>query len=441
MPILYTLENSFSCSLHFTILYSIELEQNNKKQKIFLIISTAIFAGLIILIFAIGYVSYKRENSREKNLIGNYGEILPTIKQSQKLERPIEIPEFNQETVLENLQRPWDIIFFEDNSFIFTERNNKINYYDGSTLHQVGTGRDLSLLSDTYVNGEGGMLGLALDPKFDENNYIYACFNSTISGNVDVRVARFEFDKENPTLSNREDIITGLPSITSGRHSGCQLEFGPDGYLWVSTGDAATGTNPQSPTILGGKILRIDRNGNSAPGNLEEPFDPRIFSYGHRNPQGLGFFTPNIGFPVPGINIEHGPGMDDEVNALVKGNFGWNPVPNPYNEGVPMTDINEFPDAIESIWSSGTPTDATSGGTIIHGSEWKAWEEAIIVAGQRSEKIIVIEVDFNLNITRETEIFKNELGRIRTIQQDLAGNLYILTDNGQNDSIIKLSPK
>jgi glucose/arabinose dehydrogenase len=228
-----------------------------------------------------------------------------------------EIPQFTQKTVLAGLSHPWDLIMLADQSFIFSERPNILKYFkDGKVTA-------LNAPGDTYVRGEGGMLGLAIDPEFATNNFIYACFNSTIAGNPEVRLARFKFNPVSAKLSDRKDIITGLPSITSGRHSGCQPEFGPDGFLWVGTGDAATGTNPQSRTSLGGKVLRVDRDGKAAPGNQGAPFDARIFNYGHRNVQGLGFFNPTAGFSVPGLSIEQGSTINDEVNPLVTGNFGW----------------------------------------------------------------------------------------------------------------------
>ena len=360
----------------------------------------------------------------------------PTV--TPRDERPVgtpgSIPKYTVEKVLEGLDHPWDIVMLQDGSFVFSERGNKITYV------AAGTRYALNAPEDTYVRGEGGMLGLALDPEFSNNHYLYACFNSKVGSRLDIRVIRWIFNIDKMALQDRVDIITGLPSNPSGRHSGCQLEFGPDGYLWVGTGDTADGTAAQDPQNLGGKVLRVDREGAPAPGNLEEPFDPRVFRYGHRNVQGLGFFDPAKRSNLIGISIEQGSNRDDEVNQLLPGNFGWNPVPG-YNEAVEMTDLIKYPDASQAIWSSGFPTLATSGGTIIQGAQWGAWDQAVAVAVQKATQVFILELRDDLSISRETHILQGEYGRIRTIQQGTDGNLYILTDNGeQNDKIIKITP-
>ena len=111
---------------------------------------------------------------------------------------------------------------------------------------------------------------------------------SNKSGSLDVRVVRWTINSGVTALTNRTDIVTGIP-VSSGRHSGCRPRFGPDGRLWIGTGDAAVATNPQDPQSLGGKVLRVDTNGKGVAGNAPAPFDPRIYTYGHRNVQGLAF--------------------------------------------------------------------------------------------------------------------------------------------------------
>lgn len=347
---------------------------------------------------------------------------------------PAAIPELSVETVLDGLSNPWDIVWLGDGSFIFSERGNKLTYVANGELYP------LNAPDDTYVRGEGGMLGLAIDPEFTYHPYLYACLNSTAGGKADVRVARWEFAIAEKRLINRVDIITGMPSNTSGRHSGCQLAFGPDGYLWVGTGDTAVGTIPQDPQSLGGKVLRVDRDGNPAPGNLGAPFDPRIYSYGHRNIQGLAFFdTARWDGTALGISVEHGTSRDDEVNALLPGNYGWDPVPG-YNEARPMTDLARYPDAHTALWSSGDPTLATSGAVVLSGPQWGAWDQAVAVAAQKASRLIILELNPDMSLRRETHLFTGEFGRLRTAQQGPDGSLYLLTDNGSGrDRILRVT--
>src|SRR6185369_12129331 len=142
-------------------------------------------------------------------------------------------------TVLANLSQPWDLGFTPDGTMLFTEKAGRIDALIG------GTKRILAAPSDVVVASEAGMLGLAIDPQFATNRYLFTCFASNISGSNDVRVVRWTVNADYTALTTRTNIVTGIP-FSSGRHSGCRPRFGPDGYLWVGTGDAAVGTNPQN---------------------------------------------------------------------------------------------------------------------------------------------------------------------------------------------------
>lgn len=339
-------------------------------------------------------------------------------------------PNLKAETVVDGLSNIWDVKQAPDNTVFYTERNNKIGAVLGGkpvTIHQA---------EDVVVRGEGGMLGMDLDPDFVKNRYLYVCFNTS----SDVRVVRFEVSKDNRSLSEREDILTGLPVNKSGRHSGCRPQFDSQKYLWIGTGDAAQNQNPQSPDSLGGKILRIDRDGKAVSGNLTSPYDNRIYSYGHRNVQGIAFYQNPRGDTI-GYSAEHGPDRDDEINVLEKGNFGWDPKPG-YDESVAMTDLNKFPKAISAVWSSGDPTIAISGATILKGSEWKTWEGRLLIAVQKAKHVHVLEFDkTGRKLISESEILK-DFGRIRTVVMGNNNELYLTTDNGRGqDKIIKFTPR
>ncbi len=346
----------------------------------------------------------------------------------------IVVPELEITSIVSGLDHAWDIGFLPTGEIVFTERSNKLNVFrDGAIVKTFN-------FTDAFVQGEGGVLGLAVDSEFELNSYLYVCLNSRLGNNPEVRVARLKLDSTNTEILERTDIVTGIPSNDSGRHSGCQLEFDTFGDLWIGTGDIAEGTNPQDPGSLAGKILRVDRDGNGVAGNLDGPFDSRIFSYGHRNVQGLAFFPKELGFVALGISVEQGPGSDDEVNMLSPGNYGWNPVPG-YNEGVPMTDKESFPDAHEAIFSTPGRTFALSGGTIIFGEQWGSLQGVIVATALKDEKLTLIRTDKNGKFLTTTNILEGAYGRIRTAQTAPDGSIYFLTDNGGNDSIYRMVPK
>ncbi len=349
------------------------------------------------------------------------------------------VPQLNVSTFLSGLTNPWDLAFSPDGWIIYTQRP-----YGIFAVRADGTGnRRLLRPSDLLVASEAGAMGLALDPNFAVNRRVYVCFASRAVGRGDdVRLARFAVNATWTGLTGRRDLMTGVPINPVGqlgRHSGCRPRFGPDGYLWVGTGDAAVGTVPQDLHSLGGKVVRIDTNGVGAPDN---PFyalfaDPRIFSYGHRNVQGLAFSPARPGWH--GISVEHGPGIDDEANRLVPGNFGWDPIPG-YNEAVPMTDLAKFPTAISAVWSSGNPTIAPSGAAFLSGARWRSWRGALAVGVLRGShlRIFLMRADGSVraSVTRlATGV------RLRTPVQGPDGNLYVTTDNRPGgDVILRVRP-
>jgi glucose/arabinose dehydrogenase len=326
-------------------------------------------------------------------------------------------------TVVDNLHRPWDIAFTPDGTMLFTERVGPINALVG------GQPRQLADPADVLAQGEGGMMGIAVDPQFASNRFIYTCFYSNLSNPATVRVVRWRVNAGVTGLTNRTDLITNIPNAGS-IHFGCRTRFGPDGYLWVTTGDGTIGTAPQDKQSLAGKVLRIDRNGNGAPGNPGGAFLPQIYTYGHRNPQGLGFRP----YDGKAFSVEHGTVCDDEINLLVPGgNYGWDPTvggsPN-YNQNVPMTDKARHPDARDPMWSSGCPTVAPSGATFLDGLQWKGWNQAFAVAYLKESELHVFGLDADGRSVEKIQwtAFDNTYGRLRVAVQGPDGDLYLAQD-------------
>ncbi|MGB8332783.1 MAG: PQQ-dependent sugar dehydrogenase, partial [Polyangiales bacterium] len=337
-------------------------------------------------------------------------------------------PELEVTSVISGLAQPWDIAWLPNGTVLVTEKPGRLNVYvDGNEAAPF-----VITASDVVANGEGGMLGLEVDPSFESNGYVYVCLDSDADGAPDVRLRRYTLAiPDGDAEISHTDIVTGLP-YSSGRHSGCRPRFGPDGYLWVGTGDAAIGETPQDDDSLGGKVLRIDRNGVAAAGN---PDGHRWFSKGHRNVQGIAFRSAD----GLGVSAEHGPSIDDEVNLLLAGNFGWDPVPN-YNESVPMTDLVKFPAAIEAIWSSGSPTLALSGAGFIEGDAWGAWNGALTVATLKASHLHIFFVTQAGEVTNDFTVIDDQ-GRLRSPRQGPDGLLYITTDGGgTSGKVLQVTP-
>jgi glucose/arabinose dehydrogenase len=348
------------------------------------------------------------------------------------------VPELSVQPLMTGLANPWDVAFTNDGWLLYTERANGI-----SAAHADGSNRRLLLMpSDVQLGSEGGVLGLALDPAFASNRRVYVCYSSNApAGDAnDNRLVRFQVNSTYSVLTNATPVVTGLP-YSSGRHSGCRPRFGPDGRLYVGTGDAAVGTNPQSKTSLGGKVLRVDTSGNGVPGNpgVDNPasgWDPRIFNWGHRNVQGIAF-RPSDGL---GLSVEHGTDRDDEVNRILGGaNYGWDPVPG-YDESRPMTDYQKFPGATGPLWASGYPTIAPSGATFLSGAKWRNWNGWLAVAVLKGEQLRVFSITSDGRLTGSTVRLQNGV-RLRSAVQGPDGDLYVTTDSRPGgDQIWKITP-
>ncbi|MFC3898237.1 PQQ-dependent sugar dehydrogenase [Lentzea rhizosphaerae] len=329
------------------------------------------------------------------------------------------------EEVAGGFQHAWDIGFLPDGSMLVTERPGRVKLVKNGKATPV----DIDL-GDVQVRGEGGLMGLVIHP---DNQRFTLCYNTA----KDVRLVTFRLDGTKATKT--KDLVTGMPSNPSGRHSGCRPTLAPDGTMFVATGDIAQPRNPQDRTSLGGKVLRIDpETGEGAAGN---PFatsananERRIYTYGHRNVQGVVFRpgTEQI------FSSEHGPDVDDEVNLLKAGaNYGWDPskggTQNRYDEDVPMTDLQRFPDAVPAVWSSGSPTEAICQAAF--------WNGKLAVTALKGSKLLLFTLDEagkvqNVSIPNELD---DKYGRLRAARTAPDGSLYITTSNGTDDKLLRLT--
>ena len=340
-------------------------------------------------------------------------------------------PDITIVELVSGLSIPWDLTFTPDGTMLFTQRSGVL-----SARLPDGTVQTITAdFGDLYVSGEAGLMATVIDPSFASNRRFYTCQTHT---GPTVQVIAWTINTAFTAATRVNDpLVGGIPAASF--HDGCRLRFGPQGYLWIATGDGASGTVPQDLTSLGGKVLRVDAStGAGAPGN---PFasSPRVYTYGHRNPQGLAL--------RPGTSqmwsVEHGPNIDDEINRLVKGgNYGWNPVPG-YNESVPMTDLEQFPDAVEAKWASGNPTLATSGGVFLKGADWGEWEDRLAVATLITQSLRIF--DFTSSGTFVSQVvvpqFDGTYGRLRSPVLGPEGALYVTTSNGNGtDVILKVAP-
>ncbi len=421
---------------------------------------TYIFRKLIIFLgFTSLMLAYLNCSGSESSVVSNNasceeGEILNPFG-TCVLESPssIENPSLSRESFLTGLSSPWDMAFLEDGTLFFTEkcRGLSVRLTDGTTHFLFGTSGAALEASDIFCQGQSGVNGVAVDPEFSNNRWVYIFTTSNLSTNPRTnRVIRLKVSEDLTSVFNRQDIVTDIAFKNSGNdvggagaHSGGRLRFGPGGYLFITTGDNHNGPLPQDLNSLGGKVLRVDRNGNAGSNNnTPTGGDPRIFTYGHRNVQGLSFH-PITARPFV---AEHGPGHSDEVTALVAGgNAGWDPRPNggvtcpsdycgyttnkPSGVPTPMTDFQKFPEAMPPLWTNDGDSDGMGPCQFLSGAQWKAWHTRLavgIMGARRLDLVEVIEGDKLGEIM--TLDFPDE--RVRSLVQGPNGNLFVMTDSG-----------
>jgi aldose sugar dehydrogenase len=292
------------------------------------------------------------------------------------------------DVLAENLSIPWAMDFLPNNTMIFTQRGGSVSLLDNGIVKNIGN------ISVTAI-GESGLLGVAVDPEFSQNKYIYLYYTSS-RGN---RVSRFVLTDK---LQNETILLDNIPSAAI--HNGGRIKFGPDGKLYITTGDANNRSSAQDINSLSGKILRMNKDG-SVP--ADNPYKNYVYTLGNRDPQGLAW-NPNNGILY---ESEHGDIQNDEINILVSGgNYGW-----PIYQG-----NNNAPGYISPLIVYTNFTLAPSGMAF--------YNNKLYVAGLRGSQVRVINLSDNgTSIAGQKSLF-TQFGRVRDVVAH-NGYIYICTSN------------
>ena len=308
------------------------------------------------------------------------------------------------EVLATGLEAPWGLTFLPGGDALVTER-------DSARVLRVpaagGEPVEVTTVEQADPRGEGGLLGIALAPD-DRTVYVY------VTAESDNRVLRFPLDAPDRV----EAVLTGIPK--SSIHNGGRIEFGPDGHLYVGTGDAGDGSLSQDPESLAGKVLRMTPDGEPVEGA-----DSLVFSMGHRNVQGLAF-----GEDGQVYSVEFGQSRYDEVNAIEQGtNGGWPEVEGPGDGG------GRF---LAPITTWRTSEASPSGGDVVGGT--------LYVAALRGQRLWQVPLADPGN---PTALYEGQFGRLRTAERAPDGSLWVLTSNrdgrgdpvAEDDRILRLAPR
>lgn len=341
---------------------------------------------------------------------------------------------FRVETVVANLEVPWSIVWAPDGRMLFTERVGRVRAFQNGKLQTIFT------VPDVAPSGEGGLMSIAVHPQFASNHWLYLSYVYS-ADNQYVRVARYR--EGDAGFTDRKVIIESIPAAQY--HAGCRVRFGTDGKLYITTGDATRRDLAQRLDSLAGKILRLNDDGSIPADN---PFVSRkdargeIWSYGHRNPQGIDWQPDtNLLFETEhGPSGFDGPGGGDEVNIVEKGkNYGW-----------PIIHHTQTQAGMEAPLLEYTPACAPASGMFYRGAQFPMFPNFrgnFFFGCLRGVRLIRVILD-GRRVVRQENLLEGKYGRIRDVAEGPDGYLYFSTSNKDDrgtgapddDRIIKLVP-
>lgn len=324
--------------------------------------------------------------------------------------------------VATGLANPWAVAFLPDGVMLTTERRGRLRAWRrGTAIADIGG------LPPIWAQGQGGLLDLCLHPEFVTTRTLYLSYAARTEEGAATRIARARLD-ENLVLRDVTPIFEAGPRIANGFHFGCRLAFAPDGMLHATTGDRfAWRDAAQDLTDLRGKTVRLREDGGIPADN---PFigradaRPEIFTYGHRNPQGLAVD------PVSGAlwSHEHGPRGGDEINRLVAGgNFGWPRATHGVEySGATITEHRTLPGMRDPLWVW-VPSIAPSGMAFCTSALYPGWRGSLLVGALVGQGLLRLDIGDG-RVIREERVVPRAAGRIRDVRQGPDGRIYVATD-------------
>jgi glucose/arabinose dehydrogenase len=313
---------------------------------------------------------------------------------------------FEVQTVVSRVQIPWALAFAPDGRLFFTERPGRVRIVQNGML----LSQPAAVLQDVRAQGEGGLLGIALHPAFATNRFVYIVYTAIDPGGRAVnRVVRFR--EVNNVLGEPVVLLDNIAGADI--HDGGRVKFGPDGKLYVTMGDAANASLAQDLASFNGKILRLNDDGSTPDDN---PFRMPIFSYGHRNPQGLDWH-PQTGELWA---TEHGNSGNDELNIVRAGrNYGW-----------PVIEDGQAGPNMETPVAFYSPAIAPSGAAFYSGSLIPAFRNNLFFATLRGTHLQRVRFDATGRTVASTErLLDGRYGRLRDVIAGPDGALYFCTNN------------
>ncbi len=347
-----------------------------------------------------------------------------TVIESQK-------QRFGVDTITKELKNPWGIAFLPDGRILVTERAGEIRIVkDGKLLaEKIGN------VPAVYANGQGGMMEIKLHPEYDKNGWIYLAYSKPGPGGGGTTIARAKLSGNN--LTSLEELFVAQPFTNASVHFGSRIVFDENGYIFFSSGERGGKENSQNLSNHLGKVLRLHDDGRVPTDN---PFvnttgaKPEIWSYGHRNPQGMVYdrATKTV------WAVEHGPMGGDELNRVEKGkNYGWPVVTYGKNyDGTIISNLTEK-EGMEQPVHYWVPSIAVCGMGQVTSDKYPGWKGNLMVTALAQQHVARLELNAQGKVVSEERLL-DKIARVRAIEQSPDGYLYVATESP--GMLLKLVP-
>lgn len=346
-----------------------------------------------------------------------------------------EIIKFDVETVVDELNIPWAMAFLPNGDLLFTEREGELRLIQDGKLHSEPIGG----VPEVLAQGQGGLLDIELHPKYAENGWLYLSYSSPAASGEEgegANTALMRAQLKDHRLVNQKVIFKAGPNYETKHHYGSRIVFDKEGYLYLSIGDRGGRDRAQRLSNYRGKILRLHDDGSIPKDN---PFvnqgnaRPEIFSYGHRNPQGMAIH------PVTGAlwAHEHGPRGGDELNLVEKGkNYGWPVITYGRNySGTKITDETHR-EGMEQPVIYWTPSIAPCGMSFVTSEQFASWKGNILVGSLSFRYLERVELKNN-KVVHQEKLLEN-IGRVRAVEEGPDGYIYVAVE--APGKIVRLVP-
>jgi glucose/arabinose dehydrogenase len=370
-------------------------------------------------------------------LVGLLGAVLalasPALPASAQKRYPSSAGELAVETVASGLENPWGLAFLPDGRILVTERPGRLRLVEADGK----LSRPINGVPNVAARGQGGLLGIALDPGFAQNRLVYLSFSEPRSGGNGTSVARGRLNEQGTALTSVEVIFRQMPAINSNLHFGSRLVFDRTGALFVTVGDRYSQRDQaQNPANHLGKVIRIRPDGATPADNpKKDGWAPEIWSIGHRNVQGAALH-PDTGQLW---TAEHAARGGDEINTPKAGlNYGWPVITYGVDySGAKIGEGTSKPGMEQPLfyWD---PSIAPSGAAFYTGPAWPAWKNSLFVGALAGQMLVRLSTEGE-TVTGEERLLTDIGARIRDVVQGPDGFLYLLSDDADG-KVLRVRP-